>query len=81
MFNEDILAWDVSKAINMKNMFSFATVFSQDLSLWNTSQVTTMYSMFFLAARLQRYSMFFLAAAFNGEIGAWDTSKVIFSSQ
>jgi surface protein len=63
-FNEDLVAWDVSKATTMEGMFYFAASFDQDLSSWNTSNVESM------------SYMFDLATSFNNDIAAWDVSKV-----
>jgi surface protein len=89
-FNEDISAWDTSKATTMKEMFSHmvSSSFNQDLSSWDTSKVTTMSNMFggatsfnqdlssWKTSSVEDFSyMFRTATSFNRAISAWDTSK------
>merc|ERR1712046_48454 len=58
----DLSKWDVSKVINMANMFEDSS-FNGDLSKWDVSKVTDMVSMF-------------LDSKFNGDLSKWDVSKV-----
>jgi hypothetical protein len=62
-FSED-LWWDVSKVINVSDMFRGATFFNGIIITWNTSSLSDM------------SDMFSGASSFNGEIGTWDTSSV-----
>lgn len=40
LFNEDISAWHVSKAVDMRSMFDGAKAFNQNLSSWDVCRVT-----------------------------------------
>jgi surface protein len=56
--------WDVSRVINMGNMFRDATSFNQSIGNWNVSSVTSM------------IMMFYIASSFNQDIGKWNVSSV-----
>ena len=62
-FNQDISGWNVSKVLDMSEMFFANTSFNQNLSSWNVSNVTNMKEMFSYAN-------------FNADISGWDISSV-----
>merc|ERR1719454_661653 len=64
-FNGDLSKWDVSKVIDMNNMFNSAVNFNGDLSKWDVSKVTAMEFMFAFASN------------FKGDLSKWDVSKVV----
>ena len=60
MFEGDLSKWDVSKVVDMNNMFNGATSFNCDISVWRVSRVTDM------------NLMFMDATSFNQQLcGAW----------
>lgn len=59
-FNGDIGNWNMSKAENLAEMFTFNTQFNQDISNWNVSNVTTF------------GNMFFGATSFDQSLGKWE---------
>ena len=63
-FNDDISAWNTSRATNMQNMFQGATNFNQGLSGWDMRQVTTI------------ESMFAGATSFNQDISSWQLDSL-----
>lgn len=63
-FNEDISAWDVSRAVSMKETFRGAKAFNGNISAWDVSRVESM------------EGMFWNARAFDGDISAWNVSAV-----
>jgi hypothetical protein len=85
-FNSNIVAWDMSNATNVSNMFK-GTSFNQDISTWDVSNVETFNGMFDQTPFNQDISgwnvsnstsfsnMFSGATAFNINIGGWNVSK------
>ncbi len=61
-FNGNISDWDVSKVVNMSEMFTHSK-FNGDISEWNVSKVENMGGMFY-------------DSKFNGDISEWDVSNV-----
>ncbi|MCK5818093.1 MAG: BspA family leucine-rich repeat surface protein [Psychromonas sp.] len=89
-FNGDICSWDVRKVTDMNNMFRNAASFNGTLS-WDISGVTSINQMFLMAESFEgkgieswvinedlstMTNMFNGATVFNGDIGAWNVSKV-----
>jgi len=64
-FDEDISAWNMSRALDLSYMFSGALSFSQDLSEWDISSCRNISHTF---ASTQ---------SFNGDITTWDTSSIV----
>merc|ERR1712032_219815 len=56
--------WDVSRIVNMDDLFANAKFFNADISKWDTRRVTSM------------SRMFEGATAFNRDIADWDVSRV-----
>ena len=62
--NPDIGSWDVTKATNMRNMFSGNSAFTgRGLSQWDTARVGSM------------SFMFSGASAFDADISGWDLTR------
>jgi len=68
-FNEDISAWDLSKARSTRRMFHKAAAFNQAINDWDLSSVTSV------------EEMFSAAESFNQDIGQWNVSNVENMSQ
>jgi surface protein len=89
-FNGRIARWNTTSAVTMEGMFRGARPFDGDISAWNVSQVTNMASMLdgnyaFSGQDLHQWdvskvktmhSMFKDAFTFNGNISAWNVSRV-----
>ena len=45
-FNSDLSKWNVSKVVDMENMFAYCENFVQDLSGWDTSNARFKYGAF-----------------------------------
>lgn len=64
-FDQDLSLWNVSKAVDLGQMFFFATSFQgKNLGAWDTSRVTSL-----------NYT-FAGASSFAADVGLWDVSKV-----
>ncbi|WP_371562380.1 BspA family leucine-rich repeat surface protein [Flavobacterium sp. Arc2] len=68
LFNGNISGWqfttDVSKSVNLTNLFASAVKFNQDITNWNVSRVTNM------------SGMFNNAQAFSQDISGWNVANV-----
>ncbi|TDE15622.1 BspA family leucine-rich repeat surface protein [Dyadobacter psychrotolerans] len=84
----NINQWDVSRVVDMSNMFQ-STLFNSAIQDWDVSDVRVMSDMFSRASRfnqpLEKWdvssvfgmnNMFGAAASFNQPIGSWNVSKV-----
>ena len=61
-----IETWDVSKVVDMTEMFEGARYFNHNINSWDVSNVVSM------------YYMFYRAESFNQPLDNWDTSSVEF---
>jgi surface protein len=88
-FNENIMSWDTSSVVDMREMFFGVSAFNQNISHWDTSSVKDMSFLFYKAtsfnadignwntsAVTDMSYMFHKASSFNRNIGRWDTSSV-----
>jgi surface protein len=64
-FNSDLGNWDVSRVIDMANLFNTARSFNSDISKWDVSSVTKM------------EVMFSHAKSFSADLSTWDVSSVV----
>ena len=62
-FNQNVLNWDMSNAVNLTNMFKTCQQFNQDIGSWDVSNVNSF------------SHTFDGASAFNSNIGSWDVSS------
>lgn len=80
---------DLSKVVDLSQMFSGATNFNGEIGNWETSNVGNMGNMFYQAKAFDKYigdwdvsrvfdmhSMFRYAESFDQDIGDWDVSNV-----